>query len=305
MLEVAKDLAFGVSALLALPGDPVSMLEAVPQALKARFQVDSAHISKVILATNVIQPQNYLQSLSKALNAAGNYTAELSVCIGTGIASFQALKDLISARSIGLLVVLDDPEEAKGLICAVIATNPVLILPVKGLIYTLNSPQTEQMTALETDLEALETFMLPWPGSVWKHADKLVLVTQETEVSELFLALLHRDMVNNSGEYGAIGKVARALDLSNAHHHLMLDNYAASGWKGRTAVSLLEKAGSGNYGLVVQLGEWVLAGVQGSVLCLVEGESRQAVVCQWVVLPHTEAQRDKIRQALKSPIGRL
>lgn len=298
MSDVAKSPVFGISAILALPGDPISTLSAVPQALKAHFSVNLPDISKVILATNVIEPQVYLQSLSQALNTAGNYTAELSACVGTGIASFQALQDLISARTMGLLVVLDDPEAAKGLICAVITANP-LISCVKGLTYTLNSPQTEEMTALETDLEALETFGLLWQGWMWKYVDKLVLVTRETEASGLFLAVLHRDMVKNPMEYGEIGKIARALDLENSHHRLMLDNYAYSAWKDRV---FLEKPGAGNYGLVVQLGKWALAGALGPVLCLVEGESRQAAVCQWAVLP-TEGQRKRIR--LKPAIGRL
>lgn len=308
MSEVAKSPVFGVSGLFFLSGNPISLLESVAERLKAAFRSDFEGVERVILATNVTKPQCYLQALAQGLNKAGNCRAEIYACVGTGIASLQGLSDLIYARSTGLLVVLDDPSEASTMLVCLISAHPVLTLPSKCLIYTLNSPQTERITAKETDLEALETYMLPKPGSIWQHTDKLALITAETDDLELFLAIIHRDMISFPLEYGEIGKIARALDLNNPHHRLMMENYANSAYKCRLEASFIGKQGlprRGNYGLVTQLGEWVCAGLQGNVLCLIEGESRQTAVSIWTILPHTEEQVETIRQALHPPTSKL
>ena len=307
MSKVAKSPVFGVSGLFSLCGDPISLLESVAERLKAAFRSYFEGIERVVLATNVTEPQRYLQALVKGLNKAGNCTTEIYACVGTGIASLQGLSDLINARGIGLLVVLDDPSQTSTVLVCLISAHPVLIMPSKCLIYTLNSPQTERITAKETDLEALETYMLSKPGSIWRHADKLALITADTDDLELFLAIIHRDMVSFPLEYGEIGKIARALDLNNPHHRLMVENYANSAYKCRFEASDTGKQGPrrGNYGLLTQLGEWICAGLRGNVLCLIEGESRQAAASVCTILPHTEEQVKTIRQALQPPTSKL
>lgn len=308
MSEVAKSPIFGLSGLFSLSGDPISLLESIPERAKVVFRRYFKGIERVVLATNETKPQRYLQALAKGINKAGMGTVEIYACVGMGIASLQGLSDLIYARSTGLLIVLDDPSEVSTVLICLISTHPVLTLPSKCLIYTLNSPQTERITALETDLEALETYMLSKPGSIWHYVGKLALITAETEDLGLFLAIVHRDMISFPLEYGEIGKIARALDLNNPHHRLMMENYANSAYKCRLEVSFIGKHGvprKGNYGLITQLGEWVCAGLQGSVLCLIEGESRQTAVSIWTVLPHTEEQVKTIRQAFQPPSSKL